>query len=199
MSLFKQLASLFASVVQPAKLAYTTVIYPIQGNAVLVHDRLGIQYERHWQVFDTLLEEGDTSTSLNTLHDNQTVWAGPVQSFKTGDISSIFFSQQHRLPDSQLGQPSQRITHAGFAIGMSWLAWAFDARFERSSLVRQTPLPLDLTSSANRRRPQSSTRPMMALTGFMLVLLSGTGAALLGRLATMQPGETAAVFLTYPR
>lgn len=85
-----------------------------------------------------------------------------------------------------------------FAIGISWLAWAFDARIERSRLVRQIPLPLNLPISVGRRRPQSGLRPMIALTGIMLVLLSGTGAALLGRLATMQPGEAAAVFLTYP-
>lgn len=38
----------------------------------------------------------------------------------------------------------------------------------------------------------------MAIAGFMLVLFSATGAAVLGRLATMQPGEAAAVFMAYP-
>ncbi|MHB0765819.1 hypothetical protein ACYCFC_15780 [Stutzerimonas sp. NM35] len=84
------------------------------------------------------------------------------------------------------------------AVGISWLAWAFDVRLERSRLVRKIPLPLNLTNSANRRRPQSRLRPMMALTGFMLVLLSRTGAAFLGRLAMMQLGEAAAMFVAYP-
>jgi hypothetical protein len=85
-----------------------------------------------------------------------------------------------------------------FAIGISWLALTFDARIERSRLVRQIPLPLDAPSSTHRRRAQSGLRPVMAVTGCMLLLLSGTGAAILGRLATMQPAEAAAVFVAYP-
>jgi hypothetical protein len=38
----------------------------------------------------------------------------------------------------------------------------------------------------------------MTLAGFLLILLSVAGAAVLGRLATMQPGEAAAVFIAYP-
>lgn len=38
----------------------------------------------------------------------------------------------------------------------------------------------------------------MALVGFMLVLLAATGAALIGRLGTMQSGDAAAVFIAYP-
>ena len=85
-----------------------------------------------------------------------------------------------------------------FALGISWLAWAFDARIERSRLVRQIPLPLDYPGSGQRRRPHTGPRPVMAIAGFMLVLFSATGAAVLGRLATMQPGEAAAVFMAYP-
>jgi len=36
------------------------------------------------------------------------------------------------------------------------------------------------------------------MTGSLLVLLAGIGAAILGRLATMQPAEAAAVFIAYP-
>ncbi|BFN25350.1 hypothetical protein FA098_32060 [Pseudomonas aeruginosa] len=85
-----------------------------------------------------------------------------------------------------------------FAIGISWLAWAFDARIERSRLIRQIPLPLDYPGVGRRHWPQTGARPAIALLGFILVLLSATGAALLGRLATMQPGEAAAVFMAYP-
>ena len=85
-----------------------------------------------------------------------------------------------------------------FAVGVSWLAWAFDARIERSRRVRQIPLPLDYTDSGQRRRPRTRARPVMALAGFLLILLSVAGAAVLGRLATMQPGEAAAVFIAYP-
>lgn len=85
-----------------------------------------------------------------------------------------------------------------FAVGVSWLAWAFDARIERSRRVRQIPLPLDYTDSGHRRRPRTRARPVMTLAGFLLILLSVAGAAVLGRLATMQPGEAAAVFIAFP-
>ena len=82
-----------------------------------------------------------------------------------------------------------------FAIGISWLALAFDSRIERK-VVGQLPLPLDYPGSSGRRKPHTGTRPAMALVGFLLVLLSAAGAAILGRLATMQPGEAEAIFPT---
>lgn len=85
-----------------------------------------------------------------------------------------------------------------FAIGISWLALTFDARIERSRLVRQIPLPLDVPASNHRSDTQSRLRPVLAVTGCMLLLLSGMSAAMLGRLAIMQPAEAAAVFFAYP-
>ncbi len=85
-----------------------------------------------------------------------------------------------------------------FAIGISWLALTFDARTGRSRLVQQIPLPLDVPASGYRRNPQSRLRPVLAVIGCLLLLLSGMGAATLGRLATMQPTEAAAVFFAYP-
>ena len=85
-----------------------------------------------------------------------------------------------------------------FAIGISWLALAIDTRIERSRLVRQIPLPLDYPSSPRQRRPQSRLRPLMAFGGSLLIVLAGMSAAILGRLATMQPAEAAAVFFAYP-
>lgn len=85
-----------------------------------------------------------------------------------------------------------------FVVGVSWLSWTFDAQMERSRQVRQIPLPLDYTDSGQRLRPRTRARPVIALAGFLLILLSVAGAAVLGRLATMQPGEAAAVFIAYP-
>jgi len=85
-----------------------------------------------------------------------------------------------------------------FAIGISWLALAVDARIARGRLIRQIPLPLDTSGSCNRRRSRSGLRAVMAVTGCSLVLISGIGAAVVGKLATMQPAEAAAVFLVYP-
>lgn len=85
-----------------------------------------------------------------------------------------------------------------FAVGVSWLAWAFDARMERSRRVSAIPLPLTYTDSGHRRRPRTRLRPVIVVAGFMLILHSVAGATVLGRLATMQPGEAAAVFIAYP-
>ncbi|HCH77238.1 hypothetical protein LGR51_00050 [Pseudomonas sp. NP21570] len=84
-----------------------------------------------------------------------------------------------------------------FAIGISWLALAVDARIARGRLIRQIPLPLDYSGSG-RRRSRLGLRPVMAVSGCLLALLSGIEAAVLGRLATMQPAEAAAVFIAYP-
>ncbi len=84
-----------------------------------------------------------------------------------------------------------------FAIGISWLALAVDARIARDRLIRQIPLPLDYSGSG-RRRSRLGLRPVMAVSGCLLVLLSSIEAAVLGRLATMQPAEAAAVFIAYP-
>ncbi|EKM94496.1 hypothetical protein C211_00402 [Stutzerimonas degradans] len=84
-----------------------------------------------------------------------------------------------------------------FAIGISWLALAGDARIARGRLIRQIPLPLD-DSGSGRRRSRLGLRPVMAVSGCLLVLLSGIEAAVLGRLATMLPDEAAAVFIAYP-
>lgn len=85
-----------------------------------------------------------------------------------------------------------------FTLGISWLAWALDARVGRSRLVRQLPLPLDNLSTPFGQGTQSGLQPVMAIVGFMLVFFAAMVAAFLGRLATMQPAEAAAVFETYP-
>lgn len=85
-----------------------------------------------------------------------------------------------------------------FAVGISWLALAVDARIPRGRFIRQIPLPLDYSGSGRRRRSRLGLRPVMAVSGCLLVLLSGVGAAVLGRLAAMQPVDAAAVFIAYP-
>ena len=84
------------------------------------------------------------------------------------------------------------------AIGISWLVLALDAPITRRKLVRQIPLPLEHPGSAPYRKSPSRLRPWTALTGSMLILLSGMSAASLGRLAIMQPSEATAVLLAYP-
>lgn len=92
MSLCSELVSLFTSIAQPAKPAYTTIIYPTQGRAVVVHDGLGIRHERRWQMFDSLLEEDDTSTSFSTLHEDHTSQTEPVGLFQADSFSSDFLA-----------------------------------------------------------------------------------------------------------
>lgn len=85
-----------------------------------------------------------------------------------------------------------------FAIGIIWLALSFDGRIGRSKLVSGLPLPLDDMNCAYSKRTQSELRPLMALAGLMLILCAGMSAVVLGRLATLQPAEAAAVFEGFP-
>lgn len=85
-----------------------------------------------------------------------------------------------------------------FALGISWLACAVDARIGRGRLSRQLPLPLDGLRSHCGYKPSPRLRPVMAILGFMLLLFAGMSAAILGKLATMQPETAAAVFHAYP-
>ncbi len=92
MSMFMYLTSLFASVVQPAKPTYTTVIYPTQGKAVVVHDGLGIRHERPWyQLFDSLLEEGDVHhAATSNRHEEHLAWSDSVEPIQADDFPSSF-------------------------------------------------------------------------------------------------------------
>lgn len=92
MNLFSHLASLFTAIVQPAKPAYTTIIHPNQGKAVVVHDGLGIRHERWWQMFDSLLDGGDPSISFSTLHDANTSQTDPAELFQTDSFASALLA-----------------------------------------------------------------------------------------------------------
>lgn len=85
-----------------------------------------------------------------------------------------------------------------FTLGISWLVWALDARMARGRQGIQLPLPLYNLGSAYDQAPQRRQQPTMAVVGFMLVFFCAMGAAVLGKLATMQPTEAAAVFAAYP-
>lgn len=96
MNLFTKIANLLVALVQPAKPAYTTVIYPSQGKAVVVHDGLGIRHERPWYRIDSLIDENmDTSMAFDSILHDHTGWADsfdPVHPIQTEEISSIFSS-----------------------------------------------------------------------------------------------------------
>ncbi|HBP6330546.1 hypothetical protein [Stutzerimonas stutzeri] len=88
MSLFSELVSLCASILQPTKPVYTTIIYPSQGKPVVVHDGLSIRHERRWQMADSLLEEDVPSFSFSTLQNDPTSQAEPVELFQAENFSS---------------------------------------------------------------------------------------------------------------
>lgn len=91
MNLFTHIANLITFVVRPEKAAFTTVIYPSQGKAVVMHDGLGIRQERRWYQVDSL-ENGDTSTSFDSSLQDHTNWADsfdPVDQIQAEDIFSI--------------------------------------------------------------------------------------------------------------
>lgn len=104
-----------------------------------------------------------------------------------------------RPPCRSLGASTKSgAIYSGFAIGTCWLACSFDARIERSRLVRQIPLPLSAPGSIRDRRQQSSLRPAMALGGFLLVLFSGMSAVIIGTPVYLQSPEVAELQQEHP-
>lgn len=89
MNLLATISNLMASIVQPTKPLYTTVVYPSQGKAVVVHDGLNICSERVWyQHPDSLTGEEDKSAYPFDLHiaDNA-AWAEPLRQTQADDCS----------------------------------------------------------------------------------------------------------------
>lgn len=89
MNVFTSLANLAASLVKPAKPAYTTVIYPRKGLAVLLHDGLGIHQERPWYQFISSGMERtlDAASNLPVIHP---VWADLDELLQTEEISPVY-------------------------------------------------------------------------------------------------------------
>ena len=80
MNLLATIANLMASIAQPTKPLYTTVVYPSQGKAVVLHDGLNICSERMWyQNPDLLTGEVEKSTDPLDPHiDDNPAWVEPV-------------------------------------------------------------------------------------------------------------------------
>lgn len=69
MNFLASIANLMASIVQPTKPLYTTVVYPTQGKAVVLHDGLNIRSERTWYKYpESLTGEEDKSIHPLDLH-----------------------------------------------------------------------------------------------------------------------------------
>ena len=89
MDLLATIANLMASIVQPTKALYTTVVYPTQGKAVVLHDGLNIRSGRTWyQYHESLAGEEEKSTYPFDLHiDDNAVWIEPVMQTQTDNCS----------------------------------------------------------------------------------------------------------------
>lgn len=102
MSLLNKLVSLFTSIVQPVKPAYTTIIYPIQGKAVVVHDGLGIRHEPRWQhSLEPLLQAvADTSSPFGSLIADNPFWSDSAIHLDVGDSLSNLSAVDISMADS---------------------------------------------------------------------------------------------------
>ena len=85
-----------------------------------------------------------------------------------------------------------------FTLGTAWLLWVLDVRMARGRLACQLPLPLYNLGYAHGQKLQSGLQPLMVMAGSMLVFFAAMGAVFVGKLATMQPDDAAAVFQAYP-
>ncbi len=93
MKLIQNIAQLLSLFCKPASTAYTTIIYPSQGKAVVVHDGLGIRHERPWYQVPWLDEDLDTSETFDSLLHAHTTWTDsfdPIQPIQAEEISSFF-------------------------------------------------------------------------------------------------------------
>ena len=110
MDLHATIANLMASIVQPTKALYTTVVYPTQGKAVVLHDGLNIRSERTWYQYpDSLTGEEERSTYPFDLQiDDNAVWVEPAMQAQT-DNSSLQSSFMKLMEDGWVnpvnGQP----------------------------------------------------------------------------------------------
>lgn len=92
MNLVATIANLMASIVQPTKPLYTTVVYPTLGEAVVLHDGLNIRSERTWYQYPDSLDlhiddnalcvepvmqtQTDNCSLHSSLRDN--IWVNPA-------------------------------------------------------------------------------------------------------------------------
>lgn len=89
MNFFTRLANWLFSVVQPAKPAYTTIVYPVQGKAVVLHDGLAIHHERPWyQLSESLLRQDDTHTLFDSMHNDSSAWDNLGAHFHADDLAA---------------------------------------------------------------------------------------------------------------
>ena len=107
MSLFSQFASLFTAIVQPGRSAYTTVIYPIQGKPVVVHDGLGICHEsKCYQHSDLLLGEGmETISSFDDYLGDHAAWVEPFTQIQAANLLSSCPTSCYEFMDASQVNP----------------------------------------------------------------------------------------------
>jgi len=89
MNLVATIANLMASIVQPTKPLYTTVVYPTQGKAVVLHDGLNIRSERTWYQYpDSLTGEEKKSPYPFDLHiEDNAAWVELVMQTQADNCS----------------------------------------------------------------------------------------------------------------
>lgn len=78
MNLLTHIAKVLVAAFQPNNHAYTTVVYPVQGKAVVLHDGLGIRHERPWyQLSESLHRQGSCRTLFDTMQNDNATWDDP--------------------------------------------------------------------------------------------------------------------------
>lgn len=71
MNFLTHIANFLLSAASPNKRAYTTVIYPVKGKAVVVHDGLGVRHERPWYLLsESQKSQGDDQLLFASMFDS---------------------------------------------------------------------------------------------------------------------------------
>lgn len=90
MNLFMHIIQALLSALKPHPQAYTTIVYPVRGQAVVVHDGLNIRRERPWyQVSESFQAAVSEPAQDEWFSESSQAWETSGSFVTTGDLDSM--------------------------------------------------------------------------------------------------------------
>lgn len=128
MNLLTRIAKALVTAFRPNNHAYATVVYLVQGKAVVLHDGLGIHRERPWyQLSESLQREDSNCTLFGTGQSDSATWND--QSMSAHDAHGTEIMDTPRVnPANGLPMMDGGIDVMGNPFGTDLLSdsWSFD-------------------------------------------------------------------------
>jgi len=90
MNLFMHITQALLSALKPHPQPYTTIVYPVRGQAVVVHDGLNIRRERPWyQVSESFQAAVSKPARDEWFSESSQAWDASGSFITTGDLDSV--------------------------------------------------------------------------------------------------------------